>query len=84
MEQVKLGRLLPDGTAGRDAVHVAVLPMLAVRVMQPGEHLADGIVDPYLRNPVLPGQWFYLCLFPGTVTSLRHVWTHPTIAEERR
>lgn len=36
-----------------------------------------GVVDPYLEDAVLTGQRFYLCLPPGTVTSLRHVWTHP-------
>lgn len=83
MEQPKLGQVIPDSTAGRDAVHVAVIPMLALRVMQPGEHLTNGVVDPFLKNPVLPGQWYYLCLFPGTVTSLRHVWTHPAYGDEK-
>jgi hypothetical protein len=76
MSDVKLGQIISE-SAGRDAVHVAILPMLAVRTMTPGEHLANGIVDPYLKEPVQPGQWFYLCLYPNTVTSLRHVWTHP-------
>jgi hypothetical protein len=35
---------------------------------------AIGVVDPFLRAPVKTGEWFYLCLFPNTVTSLRHVW----------
>lgn len=36
-----------------------------------------GIVDPYLKVPVRQGSAFWLCLFPGAVTSLRHHWTHP-------
>lgn len=36
-----------------------------------------GIVDPFLRKVVQPGERFYMFLFPGTVTSLRHVWSHP-------
>jgi hypothetical protein len=42
-----------------------------------------GIVDPFLRHPVQPGQRFYVCLYPKTVSSLRHAWTHPLIGEER-
>jgi hypothetical protein len=45
---------------------------------------AAGIVDPYLEasDPVLPGERFYVCLFPRTVTTLRHVWTAAGVPEE--
>lgn len=36
-----------------------------------------GIVDPFLKAPVQIGQQFYLLLYPNTVTSLKHHWTHP-------
>lgn len=81
MSDVKLGELVGDG-AGRDAVHVAIVPMRALRLLQPGERLTNGIVDPFLTAPVEPGQRFYLLLFPGTVTSLRHVWEHPAYPSE--
>ena len=79
--ETKVGELAsPDHK--RDAIHVPVVPMRAVGVLQPGQRLRDGVVDPFLREPVQPGQWFYLFLFPGTVTSLRHVWTHPGFPDE--
>lgn len=83
MEVPKLGELISDASAGRDAIHVAVIPMIATRVMKPGEHLSNGIVDPYLKEPVKPGQRYWLCLYPQTTTSLRHVWTHPLFPEEK-
>lgn len=82
-EATKLGALITDPHAGRDAVHVAIIPLIATRRMMPGEHLKSGVVDPFLTAPVEPGQRYYLCLYPNTVTSLRHVWTAPTFAEEQ-
>lgn len=44
------------------------------RVPHPDKEL--GIVDPFLRGVVLPGQRFWLWLFPKTITGLQHNWTH--------
>lgn len=90
MSDVTLGKLV-EGNPGRDAIHVAVIPMVAgedLLVAQPvkliqskafdhGIEGAIGIVDPFLKKTVKTGQKFWLCLYPKTVTSLRHEWVHP-------
>lgn len=43
--------------------------------------IADGIVDPYLYgyDTTNPKYAFYVCLFPGSIMSLRHDWVHKNI-----
>jgi hypothetical protein len=86
-----LGELCSDD-AKRDAVHVAVAPVVAGHRLIPGHGVSldkqgcairedsenfIGIVDPFLRKIVEEGEKFWLFLRPNTVTSLRHVWSHP-------
>lgn len=90
-----LGTII-DEHAGRDAIHVAVEPVRAGEWLSPGQDVglvdgvamhhtkneAVGIVDPFLVHDVKPGQWFWLLVYPRTITSLRHVWSHPAFEEK--
>jgi hypothetical protein len=91
--QPELG-LPPKPGDARDAVHVAVVPLRARRALSPGDRVdadgdlatagrpAVGIVDPFLTGPVEPGREYWLCLFPRTVTGMRHAWKHPAFPDE--
>jgi hypothetical protein len=89
-----MGTILSDDVGGRDAVHVAVIAVQAGEKLAPssdvslsdgsaystGDHV--GIVDPFLTTLVMPGQRFWLYLYPRTITGLRHSWTHPAFPDE--
>lgn len=89
MSDVVLG-VLPTGQSERDAIHVAVIPMIAAEMLRPGQRIGlvgdgiagpsgtiTGIVDPYLTDVIPKGAAFWMCLLPGTVTGMRHHWIHP-------
>lgn len=92
MKQVELGKL-PEPTDERDAIHMALYPAVAGERLLPGQRVGIskvsghalaavkwiGVVDPFLIAPVEEGQRFWLCVRPGEVTGLRHVYLCPAI-----
>lgn len=100
-EIVKLLGTILEGEHHRDAIHIAVAPVIANEKLFPGQDIGllpgttnrvsakvrrddtHGIVDPFLAGPVMPEQQFFMFLYPGTITSLRHEWTHPAFKEEK-
>lgn len=93
-KEARLGELItePGEQNQRDAVHIAVVPIIADFNLNPGERVGVtpdgkhsvsassnpvGIVDPFLTARVRKGETFWLFLFQGQVTTLRHEWTHP-------
>lgn len=93
MDAVNMGKTF-DADQGRDAIHVAVLSVVAAENLTPGQHIGFfddgrvgaastpiGIVDPFLKNFVPPGQGFWMMIYPGTITGLRHNWAHPEVSQ---
>lgn len=94
MSAVTLGELAPPNAA-RDAVHVAVAPVIAGCLLEAGAHVTIkngtawpatgpsivGIIDPFLKNGARKGQMVWVMMKPNSVADLRHEWTHPAFPE---
>lgn len=94
MSDTKVGQLI-DETALRDAIHMAIAPVISGGNYRPGEHVGFmpdgrigiraekkiGIIDPFLENGVSAGERCYIFLYPQTVTGMRHHWAHPAFGE---
>jgi ribosomal protein L7/L12 len=95
-----LGRVITDDDQiGRDAIHLAVEPVVAGQTLHAGMEVgrrADGtfgysnitktlgIVDPFIRDIIQIGEKFLLVIYPRQITTLRHVWEHAEFGPEVR
>lgn len=92
---IGIGRL-GDGTEKRDAIHFACAMVQVAMRMLPGDSVQlinnkavrcvpqdrIGIIDPFLTDVVNENDWVWLILNPGSITDLRHHWTHPAFEEQ--
>lgn len=89
--QHNVGKIIKEGE--RDAIHIAVMPVIAHAELSVGEDIGYsngkttsnnpiGIVDPFLKETVEEGEMFYMFLYPNSITSLKHLWTHPNVNDE--
>lgn len=81
----------------RDAIHLAVEPVVAGETLEPGDdvYLVEnrayktgagkrlGIADPFLPREIQIGERFWLVVYPRQISSLRHVWEHPDFPESK-
>lgn len=85
----------PEASDERDAVHVAIVPVLAGERLLPGQRVGllnpgtvcrqephIGIVDPF-AGLVEEGQRVWLLLFPNSIRGMRHHWEHPAFPDDR-
>jgi hypothetical protein len=90
--ELGLGQFI-TGSKEKDAVHIAVIPLVAGERFYPGDRFTCnsgtdvamrysgkdyiGVVDPFLSMRVEVGEKFWGFIKPGTVTGMRHEWQHP-------
>jgi len=95
MNEIQLGQIIEDEQT-RDAIHIAIAPVMAIAKLYPGQDVGFikgrpytvgisenpiGIVDPFLKGPVFEDQSFWMFLYPNTIADMRYHWSHPAFSE---
>lgn len=95
--ELNLGKVITTEQQ-RDAIHVAVAPVVCAEPLLPGAHVGlngagratkystklIGVIDPFLKRVVEAGETCWLFMYPNTITSLRHEWSHPAFPVETK
>lgn len=95
--EIRLGQIISTAGAVKDAIHVAIAPVICDEKLRPGQHVAlvegtldrvcsrgkkIGIIDPFLKEKVIAKDIpVYILLYPNTVTGMRHEWEHPAFVK---
>ena len=84
---------IPQTEGERDAVHVSVIAMQAGATLRPSQRVGVerglavptntpiGLVDPFRADEIRTGEYFWMFMLPGTVSDLRHEWSHPDLVD---
>lgn len=79
----------PDGIGDKDAIHVAIVSVVANKAIQPGERIrlnpagqaepvvdgGFGIADPFIGQ-ICRGDMFWAIVDPDSVERVSHTWEH--------
>src|SRR6266516_1374787 len=85
MKMNTIGQILKEKQE-KDAIHVAIAPVIANQRLNPGEHIGfiydDKKTVGITAHTIGIVDTFCIFLYPNTITSLRHDWTHPEFIKE--
>lgn len=92
-QDLKIGQII-IGPQVKDAIHCAIMPVVAAEKIPAGAHIGLsndgkacrgtthlGVADPFLKTKILAGDTFWMFMYPNTVANLRHEWDHPALAK---